>query len=177
MEKELNSIINQINEHKKKGTVLFTEDNNSFYDYKEKIKEELDGKCVFFQEDFLNISGTMANIHDYIESAKLMFKVRKIDKAIIFIDNIELISDEKRINANNKIRLKEARFLIEVDKIPSDLNIFLLMQSSSNVNLDEAFLRRFYVVGEKQKSLDELLDKGKSFKEINNIYKDKNNER
>lgn len=177
MKNELKNIINQINECKKKGTVLFTEDSNSFYDYKEKITKELDGKCVFFQEDFLNISDTIASIHDHIECAKLMFKIKKIDKAIIFIDNIELISDKERINANNKIRRKEARFLAEVDKIPSNSNIFLLMQSSSNVNLDEAFLRRFNVVNEKQKSLDELLDEGKTFKEVNNIYKDKNNER
>ncbi len=170
MEKELNLIINQINECEKKGTVLFTKDSNSFYNYKEKIKKEIDGKCAFFQEDFLNMSGTMANIRNYIESAKLMFKAIKIDKAIIFINNIDLISDEEKMDIDT--RRKEARFLMEVDKIPSDLNIFLLMHSPSDKKLDEALLRRFYVVDEKQKSLDELLDEGKSFKEINNIFKE-----
>lgn len=174
MKKELNLIINQINECKTKGTVLFTKDSNSFYDYMEKVKKEINGKCVFFKEDLLNSSNPGACIHDCIESAKFMLN-KKIDKAIIFIDNIDLISDEEKMDIDT--RRKEARFLMEVDKIPSDLNIFLLMHSPSGKKLDEALLKRFYVIDEKQKSLDELLDEGKSFKEINNIYKDKNNER
>ncbi len=165
MNNELKEIIKQINNYKKPGTIIFS-NKEDFDIYEDKIKE------IFKDDDYLyfDINKNLKNYSDFkyfkqiIQSSKTIIASEFASKAIIFIKDIQDIAS---VNPN----VTRDLFLDIINK-PLFSDDFYLVMQSSNKNLDKSFLENFNVIDNMPKTLDDLLKEGRTFKDINKVFKD-----
>lgn len=180
MKDNIDIIVDKIKNSRKCGIIINTLDNKQVDEMKKEIEEKLNplSICCYSlkRDEVLKYSRYPLNIVESLfQSAETNFL---FDKTIIFLDSIQKIANKdvniKKYDSMSKLMNFEDKnnFLNLVDNLKANANVFLIMQSNiDEENLSDEFLARFDFLKE-TKSLDELLNESKSFKEINDVYKE-----
>lgn len=180
MKDNIDIIVDKIKNSRKCGIIINTLNNKQVDEMKKEIEEKLNplSICCYSlkRDEVLRYGRYPLNIVESLfQSAKTNYL---FDKTIIFLDDIQKLANKdvnfKKYDSMSKLMNFEDKniFLSLVDNLKANTNVFLIMQSDiDKENLSDEFLVRFDFLKE-VKTLDELLDEGRTFKEINNIFKD-----
>ncbi len=180
MKDNVDIIVDKIKNSRKCGIIINTLDNKQVDEMKKEIEKRLNFSSIccysLKRDEVLKYGRYPLNIVESLfQSAETNFL---FDKTIIFLDGIQKLANKdvniKKYDSMSKLMNFEDKnsFLNLVDNLKANTNVFLIMQSDiDEENLSDEFLVRFDFLKE-TKTLDELLDEGRTFKEINKTFKD-----
>lgn len=180
MKDNIDIIVDKIKNSRKCGIIVNTLNNTEVCEMKQEIEKRLEQSSICFytlhrREVTMYERYPMKSVKSMIDSSKTNFM---FDRTIIFLDSIQKLADinvnkDKTKSLSHLINFEDKEnFLHLMDNIKPIDHVFLIIQTNlAEEKISDDFLVRFDYV-EELKSIDQLIEEGKSFKDINKVFKD-----